>query len=100
MTTSACAVLLGLGTPYFYRDMGLFDDTKDALGDIDFDEPHEWGNGFNPDVCKDCEHHVTDKGPNRCGLCGCPTIAVAPMSLAGAPPSSCPYLEEHAEESG
>jgi hypothetical protein len=64
--------------------------------DVDFDEPHEWGNGFDNSVCADCEHHEIDGVMNTCGLCGCPTSSAAPMNLTGAPPMSCPYLDEHA----
>lgn len=77
--------------------MGVFDDAKDFVENIDFDEPHEIGNGFDPSVCEDCEHHETEKSPSTCGLCGCPTSAASPMALSGSPPSSCPYLEEHAD---
>jgi hypothetical protein len=72
--------------------MGLFDD-------VDFDEPHDFDNGFDPSVCDGCEHHETDGKMNSCGLCGCPTSAAGPMNLLGAPPESCPYLPEHAEKS-
>lgn len=66
----------------------------------DFSEPHVRGNGFDPSVCQTCEHHETDGLMNTCGLCGCPTAAAAPMNLLGAPPESCPKLEEHAEADG
>lgn len=79
--------------------MGLGDNVRAAVGDIEFDEPHAWGNGFDNEVCMECQHWVTDRGPNKCGLCGCPTHGMAPMSLTGAPPESCPYLDEHADKS-
>lgn len=63
----------------------------------DFDEPHANGNGFDSSVCDQCEHHDTDGMVNTCGLCGCPTASGMPMSILGAPPESCPYLEEHAQ---
>lgn len=62
---------------------------------VDFSEPHKMNHGFDPDVCKDCEHHDTDGLANTCGLCGCPTAVAAPMNLLGAPPESCPKLDEH-----
>lgn len=78
--------------------MGLFDDVGDKLADIDFDEPHLWGHGFDPGVCEGCPAHETDgPGPNTCGQCGCPTSAMAPMNLADAPPESCLRLPEHAD---
>lgn len=66
---------------------------------VDFDEPHDFGNGFDPEVCQNCEHHDTGGVVNTCGLCGCPTGRGMPMDVLGAPPESCPYTREHARRS-
>ena len=68
-----------------------------GFGDIDLSESHVIGNGFDPEVCKTCIHHDTDGMMNTCGLCGCPTRKGMPMSALGAPPESCPHLEDHAD---
>lgn len=68
---------------------------------VDFGEPHEWGNGFDSSVCEDCPHREKNAlGLSVCGLCGCPTGSGMPMSVTGAPPESCPRLDEHAAASG
>lgn len=66
---------------------------------VDFDEPHDFGNGFDPSVCQSCEHHDTSGLVNTCGLCGCPTGHGLPMDLLDAPPESCPYTVDHARRS-
>lgn len=83
--------------------MGLFDDVEDAFDDVkgiandaDLSESHLKGHGFDPSVCDSCPHQEGEKIP-RCGLCGCPTTPTAPMNLMGAPPESCPKLDEHEE---
>lgn len=80
-----------------YTGMGLFNDAKDFVENIDFDEPHEeYGFGFDPDVCEGCPHHETDGRVAQCGLCGCATqSSLSPMVQTEMPPSRCPRLDQH-----
>lgn len=77
--------------------MGLFDKLFGETG-VDVSEGKAWGNGFNPSVCETCPHRDTSGKLDTCGLCGCPVGEGMPMDRAGAPPESCPYLEEHARD--
>lgn len=69
--------------------MGL----KDKLGDLKdgYDEGHEWGHGFDRDVCEGCPKK---KGGavETCGVCGCPLFN---LNMTDAPPSKCPRLDGH-----
>lgn len=77
--------------------MGLSDkinELREKAADIDTSESHEYGHGFDSDVCEGCEHR---KGgtPATCGICGCP---LTNLSVTSSPPSKCPKLDEHEEK--
>ena len=67
--------------------MGL----RDKLSDIDPGEDHLWGHGFDRDACAGCPHRKGGTVPT-CGLCGCPLFN---LDKTGAPPASCPKLDDH-----
>jgi hypothetical protein len=74
--------------------MGAFDKIKQAtskVGDIDTSEGHEFGHGFDREVCEGCQHKQ-EGTPETCGLCGCPLFN---LDKTDAPPSSCPKLDDH-----
>lgn len=77
--------------------MGLFDAISDTIENVtgaNIDESHEWGNGFDPDVCRGCpfEGQVLRGAAIGCQKCGCPHYS---LEKSQAPPSSCPRLEHH-----
>lgn len=74
--------------------MGLLGDIVEAVTGADTDEPHEWGHGFDPNVCIGCEYHgeVLRGTTIGCQKCGCPEQS---LDASQAPPSSCPRLEDH-----
>jgi hypothetical protein len=83
--------------------MGLFDDVQEAFSDVDLSEDHLWGHGFEKRACygdavgvPECPHLKSGK-VDTCGRCGCP---ITNLSMAGAPPASCPdeRLEMHADD--
>jgi len=71
--------------------MSLFDDLRDAVGNVDTSEDHVWGHGFDRSVCEGCPHNTGGKVPT-CDLCGCPLFN---LDKTNAPPERCPRLDGH-----
>lgn len=73
---------------------------------------HDWGDGFDVEVCEGCPHVIDPDGDSenpladlgakaigaaglgseRCGLCGC---YLKGLDKTNSPPSDCPRKDEH-----
>lgn len=68
-------------------------DVKDAAKNLDTNEDHLYGHGFDPDVCQGCPKK--EGGTiESCGICGCPLFSLNRVK-GGSPPTDCPRTDQH-----
>lgn len=66
------------------------------IDDLDLGAEHEYGHGFDADVCEGCPKKKDGVIP-RCGICGCPLLTLEKVK-GGSPPSDCIRLEQHRDK--